>query len=354
MSNPMSKKEVYARLLTLLIPMNIFKEQNSVVLKAEQVEVMKEVYESVAVFSGGNLAARLNIGCDSCIREAFQVFISVFDRLAKDPNINPNAERIAAIDAIIEQAPQPTGNGLKGSLNALVETEEYKQLAALNERFEIRKNVLIGLGFELENDIFTHKDLGALEAQLIKHDDDDNFNEGVMSLSERLDEITGGKDELVNILGTSTEMNPDTLDKSEAYIFPGGEGYPDSRQGESKILADDLKPKQGEELEDIYLKQLNSDKIIDIKSTPGVDGARNYEQELIDNPEILEGVRAFGNMLNSPGSVEVPPAIFDPSKEPAKTPLMEGVAINTEKTKTPAQKAAETKAKNKLKGSANS
>lgn len=51
---------------------------------------MKDVYEDVKVFSHGQVALSLQAGCVSCIREAFQVFISLFDRLESDPDVNPD------------------------------------------------------------------------------------------------------------------------------------------------------------------------------------------------------------------------------------------------------------------------
>lgn len=92
MKNPLSPKELYLKLQGLLKPMNKYKETQGARLTVEDVELMKQVYPDVQVLSSGGLATHLNVGCDSCVREAFQVFIALYDRLDADPTVNTEAE----------------------------------------------------------------------------------------------------------------------------------------------------------------------------------------------------------------------------------------------------------------------
>lgn len=278
MKKPLNGIELYARLKALSKPMQAFKEHNSASLTVEEVELMREVYDDVNVLSRGQLAQRLNIGCDNCIREAFQVFISVFDRMDKNPQLNPEAvvegATVSKLDGedYGDQLPNPaTGNGLKGEANLAANNPNQldleEQANQLNAAFTARRNSLETLGFTFneELNVFQREGETDLSADTVRQATEEDFSEGLAEMTKALEPIV--------------------IEKPE--------------------------------------------------ETP-----------------IATGVADNGNL-------QVPPPVFDPAKEPKKEELTPGLALNTEATKTPAQKKGEEKAATKpkakapLKGEAN-
>ncbi len=88
MKSPKSQLQIYEALKPLVPVMNTFKETRDGQLKADQVAILKDVHSDVNVFCGGCLPRVFNTNCGSCVREFFEVVISFFDRLAKNPDIN--------------------------------------------------------------------------------------------------------------------------------------------------------------------------------------------------------------------------------------------------------------------------
>jgi hypothetical protein len=262
-----NQKQVYKKLLLLKDKIETFKEKDTVTLTAEEVETMKEVYDEVQVFSKGMLATRLNVGCDSCIRDAFQVFVSVFDKMHKNPNINSEATAEDAeslnVDTTDYSDQLNKSTGLKGAAN---QVDLEKQAQEINSVFALRTEALKAIGYEFnpESKQFVKEGRPDIDGAMIKQTTDDDFNDGLEAL---------------------------------------------------KMVQD-------------------------------------------DEPE--EDKKPLATAVPDNGNVNVPPPVFAPEKEP-KNDLTPGLALNTEASKTPAQKkgeekaAKESKAKAKpaLKGEAN-
>lgn len=257
MRNPLTEKELYAKLGTLSEPMEQFRKHNSAALTAEQVELMKDVYEDVNVKSHGQMPQRLNVGCDACVREAFVVFISLFDKMHKNPLLNSDAEpetKDVLLKDDTDYSDQLGGNGLKGDANKAPANQLDLDIEAqkINARFETRAAQIMSFGFayDAEKNLFTKEGEKDLAGDVVKQTTDEDFNNAV-SVFEQLEE-----------------------------------------QSNTSIS--------------------------------------------IETPK---------------GGTVVPPAVHE--EQPKKEPLLEGKAMNTDASKTPAQKTAEKKAAAKLKGDAN-
>lgn len=81
MHNPLSQKELYEKLGKLSKKMTQLDEKGEATLTSTEVEIMQEVYPSVAVLSGQSMAIKLNTTCAACIKEALYVMSSLYNRI---------------------------------------------------------------------------------------------------------------------------------------------------------------------------------------------------------------------------------------------------------------------------------
>lgn len=182
MKEEKTHREVYEKLGKLSKAFDVFRKENTAALSVEDVELMKDVYDDVQVISKGQLANRLNVGCDLCIRDAFQVFLSVYDRMHRDPAYNKDLAVDAKGSDDVDYTDQLTGkanpNGLKGEANLLTvptaaEIEEAR-LAALAERG--KKVLELGFTFNEPSLTYSYKTFSIGKEELDSRTDDD-FNE---------------------------------------------------------------------------------------------------------------------------------------------------------------------------------
>lgn len=216
MRQPKSKIELFKALLLLAPKMETFKKTGEVKLASNEIEFMKEVYPDVQVLGGGAMPVQLNTQCAGCIRDAFQVFTSLYDRLSKDEDVNENAQEILDQEEK-DNAPAPEKPKSK--------TAEEKKA---DKQFRDRIGKLIELGFvkvegsyELKHDVLKIN----IPLNVLKTESEESFLANYSKSKEDLSKIEEAK--------LTERFNSRVLQLAEVgYVFgEDGKGFSKGADG---------------------------------------------------------------------------------------------------------------------------
>jgi hypothetical protein len=83
----MTDKEFYNKLKELEPKMELFNSTRGGSLSIDDVNLIKSIYTKLVELSSGHINRNFNTSCSTCIRETFQILISVYYRL-KEQQIN--------------------------------------------------------------------------------------------------------------------------------------------------------------------------------------------------------------------------------------------------------------------------
>ncbi len=343
--NPLTRKELYVALLPLVGIMEKFKKTGEGTLKPDEVQLMSDVYPSVQEQARGNMPLNLNVGCPACIKEAFHVFISVYDKLAKDPHVT-------------EDVPPVDGLGKGDGLEALPPlTPEENELL---EKYFDTLDIMDGERF-LAKLIEASKDVNLSELirakvaaklpevqALIDEHNATHLNEGELAGLRILLGVT--EDNSLQDFYVALADYVDTLDEPSVKLtnkLEELESVVNSLPPAPKAVADT----SAYERRVAALLNIGCTAYEDEKGKGFVIGEIFFEDEDVRNEtdaEFKETLQFAADELLKAADKPAPEASnIAPNANPA--PEVIGKPINTPESQTPAQKAAATRARNKEK-----